>query len=293
MIQVTLEKELGVEAKARVLSQALPYIRTYKGQTVVIKLGGEALDDPGHAAVVASDLALLVLVGVKLVVVHGGGPQVSAAMSEAGIEPTFVGGLRVTDDAAMETVRKVLVGSINSDLVGRMCTAGLRAVGLSGADAGLLEAVPLKGPGEQSLGRVGRVTNVRPAVLDDLLERGYTPVVASVAPGPDGGFLNINADAAAAALASAVNAAKLVYVTNVPGLYGDFGDAGSLLSELGSAELAAMVPGLSAGMRPKAQSAVEALQHGVGKVHLLDGRVEHALLLEIFTDEGIGTQVLP
>jgi acetylglutamate kinase len=164
---------------------------------------------------------------------------------------------------------------------------------LSGADAGLLEAVPLNGPGQEALGRVGRVANVRPAVLDDLLERGYTPVVASVAPGPDGGFLNINADAAATALASAVKAAKLVYVTNVPGLYGDFGDAGSLLSELGSAELAAMVPGLSAGMRPKAQSAVEALQHGVGKVHLLDGRVEHALLLEIFTDEGIGTQVLP
>jgi acetylglutamate kinase len=293
VIEVTLEKELGAEDKARVLSQALPYIRTYKGQTVVIKLGGEALDDADHAAVVASDLALLALVGIRLVVVHGGGPQVSAAMTEAGIKPLFVDGLRVTDDASMETVRRVLVGSINSDLVGRLCTAGLRAVGLSGADANLLGALPLIGPGEQSLGRVGRVSSVRAEVLDDLLERGYTPVVASVATGSDGVFLNINADAAAAALASALGAAKLVYVTNVPGLYADFGDAGSLLSELGSAELAAMLPGLSAGMRPKAESAVEALQHGVGKVHLLDGRVEHALLLEIFTDEGIGTQVLP
>lgn len=293
MIDGTLQKELGAEDKARVLSQALPYIRTYKGHTVVIKLGGEALDDPSHAALVASDLALLTLVGMRLVVVHGGGPQVSAAMSEAGLEPTFLGGLRVTDDAAMETVRRVLVGSINSDLVARLCAAGLRAIGLSGADASLLEAVPLNGPAEQSLGRVGRVASVRAAVLDDLLENGYTPVVASVAPGSDGGFLNINADAAAAALASALHAAKLVYLTNVPGLYADFGDDGSLLSELDRERLQAMLPGLSAGMRPKASSAVDALQHGVGKVHILDGRVQHALLLEIFTDEGIGTQVLP
>ncbi len=288
-----MEQALGAEDKARVLSQALPYIRTYKGRTVVIKLGGEALDDPGHAALVASDLALLALVGIRLVVVHGGGPQVSAAMIEAGLEPFFVDGLRVTDEVAMETVRRVLIGSINSDLVARLCVAGLKAVGLSGADAGLLEAVPLNGPEEQSLGRVGRVASVRAGVLDDLLERGYTPVVASVAPGPDGGPLNINADAAAAALASALHAAKLVYVTNVPGLYADFGDAGSLLPELDCAQLEAMVTELSAGMRPKASSAVEALHNGVGKVHLLDGRVEHALLLEIFTDEGIGTQVLP
>jgi acetylglutamate kinase len=293
VIDTTLEQALGAEEKARVLSQALPYIRTYKGHTVVIKLGGEALDDPSHAALVASDLALLGLVGMRLVVVHGGGPQVSAAMSEAGLEPIFVSGLRVTDDAAMETVRRVLVGSINSDLVSRLCAAGLQAVGLSGADASLVEAVPLHGPAEQSLGRVGRVSRVRAGVLDDLLETGYTPVVASVAPGPEGGFLNINADAAAAALASALHAAKLVYVTNVPGLYADFGDDGSLLSELDCNQLQAMLPGLSAGMHPKASSSVEALQHGVGKVHILDGRVEHALLLEIFTDEGIGTQVLP
>src|SRR5680860_1632976 len=148
-------------------------------------------------------------------------------------------------------------------------------------------------PAEQSLGRVGRVASVRAEVLDDLLENGYTPVVASVAPGSDGGFLNINADAAAAALASSLHAAKLVYLTNVPGLYADFGDDGSLLSELDCERLQAMLPGLSAGMRPKASSAVDALQHGVGKVHILDGRVQHALLLEIFTDEGIGTQVLP
>jgi acetylglutamate kinase len=293
VIDTTLEQALGAEEKARVLSQALPYIRTYKGHTVVIKLGGEALDDPSHAALVASDLALLGLVGMRLVVVHGGGPQVSAAMSEAGLEPIFVSGLRVTDDAAMETVRRVLVGSINSDLVSRLCAAGLQAVGLSGADASLVEAVPLHGPAKQSLGRVGRVSRVRAGVLDDLLENGYTPVVASVAPGPEGGFLNINADAAAAALASALHAAKLVYVTNVPGLYADFGDDGSLLSELDCNQLQAMLPGLSAGMHPKASSSVEALQHGVGKVHILDGRVEHALLLEIFTDEGIGTQVLP
>lgn len=281
---------LDPQAKARVLSEALPYIRTYRGLTVVIKLGGEALDDPRLAALVASDLALLGLVGIRLVVVHGGGPQVSAAMTEAGLESSFVDGLRVTDERAMETVRRVLLGSINSDLVQLLCGAGLQAIGLSGADGGLFQAEPVPNP---ALGRVGRLVSVRAAVLDDLLERGYTPVVASVAPGPGGAFLNVNADAAAAALAAVAHAAKLVYVTNVAGLYADFGDHGSLLSELDRAQLAAMTPNLTSGMRPKAESALEALEKGVGKVHILDGRTEHALLLEIFTDEGIGTQVLP
>jgi acetylglutamate kinase len=281
---------LDPQAKARVLSEALPYIRSYRGLTVVIKLGGEALDDPRLASEVASDLALLALVGIRLVVVHGGGPQVSAAMTEAGLEPSFVDGLRVTDDRAMEMVRRVLIGSINSDLVRLLCSAGLQAMGLSGADGGLFEAELLADP---TLGRVGRLLSVRASVLDDLLERGYTPVVASVAPGSDGAFLNINADAAAGALAAAAGAAKLVYVTNVAGLYSDFGDHGSLLSELSCAQLEAMAPSLTSGMRPKAASAVEALQKGVGKVHILDGRTEHALLLEIFTDEGTGTQVLP
>lgn len=279
--------------KARTLTEALPYIRTYRGQVVVVKVGGAALDDPGLARLVCDDLALLSLVGLRIVVVHGGGPQVSGAMSDAGLEPRFVGGLRVTDEDAMALVRQVLVGTINSDLVGRLGQAGLSAVGLSGFDGGLVVAEPTRGPGGEDLGRVGRVACVEPRLLLSLLDEGYTPVVASVAPDSNGAALNVNADAVAGAVATALRATKLVFVTNVEGLYTDFGDSGSLMSELKSDELETLVPSLSAGMRPKAASAVEALHHGVAKVHVLDGRIAHALLLEIFTDEGIGTQVLP
>jgi acetylglutamate kinase len=214
-------------------------------------------------------------------------------MRTAGIEPAFIGGLRVTDDASMEVVSRVLIGSINSDLVRRLCGAGLRAVGLSGVDAALIEATVAIGPGGEDLGRVGRVAVVRPELLGSLLAEGYTPVIASVALGDDGGTLNVNADAVAGAVAGALQAAKLVYLTNVEGLYGDLGDSGSLISELKRDELSSMASGLSSGMRPKAESSVQALDAGVGKVHILDGRTPHALLLEIFTDEGIGTQVLP
>jgi len=278
--------------KAKVLAEALPYIRTYRGATVVVKVGGEALDEPGLASMVADDLALLALVGIRIVVVHGGGPQVSEAMTSAGIEPRFVGGLRVTDDEAIEVVRRVLVGSINPDLVGRLNAAGLEAVGLSGSDGPLFEVEKTLGPRGEDLGHVGSVVSVNTHVLHDLLDRGYTPVVATVGPDEVGRPMNINADPAAGAIAAALEAAKLVYLTNVEGLYRDLGDAGSLLSEVKVSELSEMLPTLSEGMRPKAASAVDALRSGVGKVHILDGRVEHALLLEIFTDEGIGTQVM-
>lgn len=278
----------GAGAKAQILVEALPYIRTYRGQTVVVKIGGEALDDERLARLVAEDMALLALVGVRLVVVHGGGPQVSAAMSAAGIEPRFVEGLRVTDSDAIEIVGQILIGSINPKLVARLASAGLAPVGLSGADASLLVADPLEG-----LGRVGQIVSVASDVLNSLLSDGYTPVIASVAPDAGGQLLNVNADVAAGAIAGALGAAKLVYLTNVEGLYRDLGDSDSLVSELKSAELTSLLPGLSEGMRPKAASAVDALASGVQKVHILDGRVPHALLLEVFTDEGVGTQVLP
>jgi acetylglutamate kinase len=279
--------------KAATLIEALPYIRSYRGETVVVKVGGEALDDPALASFVAEDMALLALVGIRLIVVHGGGPQVSAAMLEAGVEPRFVGGLRVTDEASMELVRRVLVGSINSDLVARLCRSGLEAVGLSGADAGLLHAARITGPQGEDLGRVGRVVDVKTGLLRALLDDGYTPVVASVASGDDEDALNVNADAVAGAVAAGMAASKLVYLTSVEGLYRDLGDEGSLVSEIKLGEIKEMLEGLSAGMHPKAASAIEALESGVGKVHILDGRVKHALLLEIFTEEGIGTQVLP
>jgi acetylglutamate kinase len=279
--------------KAATLIEALPYIRSYRGETVVVKVGGEALDDAALAPLVAEDMALLALVGIRLIVVHGGGPQVSAAMLQAGVEPRFVGGLRVTDDASIELVRQVLVGSINTDLVDRLCRSGLEAVGLSGTDAHLLHAVRTAGPRGEDLGRVGRVVDVNAGLLHALIDDGYTPVIASVASGDDGEALNVNADSVAGAVAAGMTASKLVYLTSVEGLYRDLGDEGSLVSEIKLGEIKGMLESLSAGMHPKASSAIEALESGVGKVHILDGRVKHALLLEIFTEKGIGTQVLP
>lgn len=284
--------KLDATAKTRVLVEALPYIRSYRNHVVVVKIGGAALDTERLARVVAEDLALLSLVGIKIVVVHGGGPQVSDAMEHAGIEPRFVGGLRVTDDNTMEVVRRILVGSINPTLVGRLQTVGLNAVGLSGADGGSIEAETITGPMGEDLGRVGAVKVVRPHLVETLLADDYTPVIATVAPGPDGRSLNVNADAVAGSIAGALGATKLVFLTNVEGLYRDLGDSDSLVSEIKRDELKSMLDNLSSGMRPKAEAAVGALEAGVAKVHILDGRVEHALLLEIFTEEGVGTQVL-
>jgi acetylglutamate kinase len=287
------EAAVEARAKAKVLIEALPYIRSYRNQVVVVKIGGAPLDDDALARLVSEDLALLALVGIRLVIVHGGGPQVTDAMTSAGIEPSFVGGLRVTDDDAIEVVRRVLVGSINSALVSRLNAAGLSAVGLSGSDGGVFEAERTAGPAGEDLGHVGRIKVFRPDLIASLLDDGYTPVIASVAPDPDGNPLNINADAIAGAVAAGLPASKLVFLTNVEGLYRDLGDAGSLVSELKVDELRGMAPELSTGMKPKVDAAIEALEGDVSKVHILDGRVEHALLLEIFTEEGIGTQVLP
>lgn len=276
-------------SKAATLVEALPYIRAYRGRVVVVKLGGEPVDDPGLAAVFAQDVALLSLVGMRVVVVHGGGPQISREMESRGSSPTFRHGLRVTSDADMEIVQRTLVGDVNAGLVRRLNEAGADAVGVSGIDATTLEAV--RNPA--GLGRVGAVAGVRTRLLESLLEDGFTPVVAPVGVDAEATTLNVNADVAAAAIASALGADKLVYLTNVEGLYRDLGDASTLVSEMKRDDLAALVPGLSDGMRPKMESALAALDAGVAKVHVLDGRVEHALLLEIFTPDGVGTQVLP
>ncbi len=279
--------------KAATLVEALPYIRSYRNRVVVVKLGGEPLDDSFLATKVAEDVALLALVGVAVVVVHGGGPQISRAMKRHGVEPRFVGGLRVTDAASMEVVRTTLIGEINAELVRRLNAAGIAAVGLSGIDAASIVAETATGSAGEELGRVGTVVDVRTGLLHTLLDGGFTPVVASLGVASGGETLNVNADVAAAAVAGALRAEKLVYVTNVDGLYRDLGDPGSLVSEMKRDDLEALVPQLSDGMRPKMESALAALDAGVTKVHVLDGRVEHALLLEIFTPDGIGTQVLP
>jgi acetylglutamate kinase len=282
--------------KARVLREALPWITRWSGRTVVVKFGGNVSGDAADEALTATfaaDVALLRSVGLRVVVVHGGGPQISAMAERLGLEARFVEGRRVTDEAMLEVVRMVLLGQVNPALVRLITAAGAPAAGIAGTDGGLLEVVAAAGG---ALGLVGDVVAVDASLLETLLDDGIVPVVATVGRSADGQDFNVNADAVAGAVAAALGADKLIYLTNVPGLYTDFGtDDASLLSTVSPARLQAMADGgeLSTGMVPKVRSLLEALAGGVRHAHLLDGRVEHALLLEIFTDEGIGTMVVP
>ena len=276
---------------ARILVQALPYIYRFAGKSVVVKLGGAAIDEQLDRAL-AQDVLLLRSVGVRCVLVHGGGPQVDAMMRRVGKEPEFRDGLRVTDAETLEIVRMVLVGKINRDLVGtinRETAEEPVAVGLSGEDGGLLTVVPR----EPSLGYVGDVTQVRASVLDRLLDDGLTPIVATIGSDEDGQPHNVNADEAARAIAVAMAAEKIVYLTAAPGLLEDVADETSLVPRLTSAELRERIAGdsVSAGMIPKLRACADAVDAGVGTAHIIDGRVEHALLIELLTDEGIGTMV--
>lgn len=290
--------------KARVLREALPWITRWAGRTIVIKYGGnvhgrggtgrEHAGDEGEDALTqafAADIALLHSVGLRVVVVHGGGPQISALSERLGLQTRFVAGQRVTDEATLDVVRMVLLGQVNPWLVGLIAAAGARAVGVSGTDGHLIVAEP-----NVQLGRVGDVAQVNTAILSSLLDEGTVPVLATLGRGPDGLDYNINADLVAGAVATALAADKLIYLTNVPGLYEYFGTAQStLLSEVGITRLQQMLDDdeLVTGMVPKIRAVVDALAGGVSQAHLLDGRIEHALLLEIFTDEGIGTMVAP
>ncbi|MGH8885500.1 MAG: acetylglutamate kinase [Egibacteraceae bacterium] len=285
------DRAKAAQAKARVLREALPWITRWAGRTVVVKYGGNASVGM-QPATFAADVALLHSVGLRVVVVHGGGPQISAMSERLGLEPAFVEGQRVTDAATLEVVRMVLLGQVNPQLVGMICSAGAPAVGVGGTDAGLIRARQA----DPALGAVGEVEAVDPHVLVTLLDSGAVPVVATVGRDPEGRELNINADTVAGAIAVSLRADKLIYLTNVPGLYEDFGTASStLLSEVGVGRLRAMLASgeLHTGMIPKVASIVAAFDGGIEQAHLLDGRIEHALLLEIFTDEGIGTMVTP
>ena len=281
------------QAKSRVLVEALPYIRLWSGKVVVVKIGGESFEEQSHLESLATDVVLLRQVGIKAIIVHGGGPQISEAMRRRGSEPTFVNGRRVTDAATMEIVKSVLLDEVNKQIVAAIELAGGKAAGVSGDEDGLIAARPVKGPEGEDLGFVGEVEGVSSSPLVNLIASEAIPVVAPIGSGPDGSY-NINADLAAGALAVALNAAKIVFLTNVPGLYLDLGDEGSLISNLTVERCERMLAGgnLSAGMVPKIQSVVAALKGGVPQAHILDGRVQHALLLEIFTDEGVGTMVL-
>jgi acetylglutamate kinase len=285
------------QEKAAVLREALPWITRFHGQTVVIKYGGNAMVDDELKRSFAADVALLHFVGLRPVVVHGGGPQISHLAGELGVESSFVGGLRVTDEAMMDVVRMALLGQVNPEVVGLVQAAGAPAVGVAGTDAGLLRVTPAIGPAGEDLGLVGEVEQVQAGYLHELLEDGFLPVVATVGRDEQGIERNVNADLAAGAIAAALGATKLVYLTDVPGLYTDFGDPDreALISEVTVGSLQTMLAEghLHTGMRPKIRSIVDAIRAGVPQAHILDGRVLHAVLIEIFTDEGVGTMVTP
>ncbi len=273
--------------KARILMEAMPYMRQFRGRVVVVKYGGSAMQDEDLRHSFAGDVALLAQVGIHPVVVHGGGPQISASLSQDGVASTWVDGLRVTDLATMKTVQRVLVGEVNSDIVRLLGGHGARAIGVSGVDGGLLAAVQ-KDP---RLGFVGEITRVNSEMLQRLIDDKFTPVVAPIGIGEDQNIYNCNADTAAGAIAEALGAQKLVYLTDVEGVYRHPDDSRSVISKMTVNELAGMVPDVTGGMRPKLESVVRALRGGVRHAHVLDGRSQHALLLEIFTAEGIGTMI--
>ncbi len=287
---------LSAADKAEVLVEALPWLQRFAGAIVVVKYGGNAMVDDGLKRAFAQDIVFLRSAGLKPVVVHGGGPQISAMLQRLGIPSEFRGGLRVTTPEAMDVVRMVLVGQVGRELVGLVNAHGALAVGLSGEDGGLFRArrrgAVVDGQ-EVDLGLVGDVEQVDPAAVLDLIEAGRIPVVSGVAPDTDGSILNVNADTAAAALAVALGAQKLVVLTDIEGLYADWPDRSSLLAEVRADELEAMLPGLESGMVPKMEACLRAVRGGVPEATVIDGRVAHSVLLEVFTPEGVGTMVLP
>ena len=283
-------------AKAATLAEALPWLEKYSGKTVVVKYGGNAMVDDTLKRAFAEDIVWLRYAGFRPVVVHGGGPQITAMLDRLGIESEFRGGLRVTTPEAMEIVRMVLVGQVGRELVGLLNQHGPLAVGLSGEDAGLFtaERTGVLVDGEDvDLGLVGEVTDVRPEAVHDLIDAGRIPVVSSVAPDRQGRVHNVNADTAAAALAVALRAEKLLVLTDVEGLYRDWPASDDIIGEIGVDALEALLPSLASGRVPKMGACLKAVRAGVPRATVVDGREPHAVLLEIFTDEGVGTQVLP
>ncbi len=276
--------------RAEVLTQALPYIRRFTGKVVVIKYGGNAMIDEQLKAQVMEDVVLLWLIGVRIVLIHGGGPEISEMMDRLGKEPAFVDGLRVTDRETMDVVQMVLAGKVNKTLVNLLEMNGGKAMGISGMDGRLLEARP-KNP---ALGYVGTVTQVNRAAVDDLLEKGYIPVISTVACDRAGNVYNVNGDTAAAAIAGAIGAERMLLMTDVSGILRDMNDPGSLISEMTVDQAQTLLKNgaVSGGMIPKLSCCVDAVSRGVERVTILDGRVPHSILMELLTDEGAGTMIV-
>jgi len=287
-------RRAAATAKAGTLIEALPWLDRFHGQTVVIKYGGHAMTADELRAGFAQDLVFLRHAGLRPVVVHGGGPQVTGHLDRLGIESVFTAGLRVTTEETIDVVRMVLNGKVNKDIVGLINRHGPYAVGLSGEDANLFTAERKYATvdGEfVDIGLVGEITSVDPAMVTALLDDGRIPVVSSIARSADGAVYNVNADTAAAALAVALGAGKLVVLTDVEGLYLDWPNSDEVISQLDAEDLEKLLPSLSAGMIPKMEACLTAVRGGVPRAHVLDGRLSHAILLEIFTDSGIGTMV--
>jgi acetylglutamate kinase len=287
-----LQKALG---KAETLIEALPWLQRFTGSIVVVKYGGNAMINPELQAAFAADMVFLHYVGIKPVVVHGGGPQISAMLAKLNIASEFKGGLRVTTPEAADVVRMVLVGQVGRELVGLINNHGPFAVGMSGEDAQLFTAKRrwAEVEGERvDVGRVGDVASVNTAAVDDLIDAGRIPVVSTVALDHDGILYNLNADTAAAALAEALGAQKLIVLTDVEGLYENWPDKGSLLRQITTDKLADLLPSLQSGMVPKMEACLRAVTGGVPQAHVIDGRVPHSTLLEIFTSDGVGTMVM-
>jgi acetylglutamate kinase len=283
-------------AKAATLVEALPWLDRFHGRTVVIKYGGHAMTDEALRAGFAQDLVFLRYAGLRPVVVHGGGPQVTEHLDRLGIESVFTAGLRVTTEEMIDVVRMVLVGKVNKDIVGLINRNGPFAVGLSGEDANLFTAerkYAASGDEPVDIGLVGDIVATDPGAIRALIADRRIPVVSSVARGAGGEVYNVNADTAAAALAVALGAAKLVVLTDVAGLYRDWPASTDVISQLTAKDLGQLLPSLSAGMIPKMEACLAAVRGGVPQAHVLDGRLQHAVLLEIFTDSGIGTMVVP
>jgi acetylglutamate kinase len=290
-------RDLGIAlGKASTLIEALPWLQRFAGSTVVVKYGGNAMIDAELQRSFAADMVFLRTVGIHPVVVHGGGPQISSMLRRLGMESEFRGGLRVTTPESADVVRMVLVGQVGRELVGLINQHGPYAVGMSGEDARLFTAVrrPAIVDGEPvDIGQVGDVASVDPDAVTDLIAAGRIPVIATVAPDADGVLHNVNADTAAGALAVALKARKLIVLTDVEGLYANYPDPASLINRLTGEELEKILPSLDAGMVPKMEACHRAVSGGVPAAHVVDGRVPHSILLEIFTSEGFGTMVTP
>jgi acetylglutamate kinase len=274
------------------LLEALPYIREFHGRTVVIKYGGAAMNDPALREDFARDVVLLKYVGMNPIVVHGGGPEITRYMERLNLPVEFVGGLRVSDEATVEIAKMVLVGKVNKDIVQRINRHGQPGVGLSGDDGQLFRVSTMEGPGGEDIGFVGRIERVNAGVIEHIAE-DYIPVIASVGADREGRSHNVNADEAAAAVARAVGAYKIMFLTDVPGWLRDPSDPESVISETGADEVEAALDAVAGGMRPKLQACLDAIHGGVSYAHIVDGRVPHSVLLELFTDAGQGTKIRP